>query len=138
MVSIRSLPLIVVVLLLLSPATPASGHMSEFSIEGISFPCAEGVQFPCTEADYDSISGTISCTAGERYLLVAKVVDSPSYEGKGRVKGTCTGDAQDWLVELTVEDGVGDAACPLRISAKAHTKVGGTGHDEDRHTWADC
>ena len=126
---VRTLVLPVVVgMLLIGAATPASAHISSFSVEGASNECAEP---PCP-ADWDGVFGWITCTEGERYLIVAKVLDSPSYEGKGYAKGTCTGSQQGWRADLTEERGVAVEKCPVQWSASANTKSDGTAHGSAR------
>lgn len=112
--------------LLLVPATAASAHIEDFG--NLTKVVDAG-----GDIEPDAVQGTIRCTEGERFLVTAKVVEEPSYVGKGRVKGVCTGSNQDWTAPLTDESGTatGGAFC---ISAKAHTKIDGVPHDEARRS----
>ncbi len=128
----RFVPLVAAAFLLV-PALPASAHIEAFSVTGVS--AREGApreDYDFVPYDYETVYGLITCTAGEKYLVTAKVIDD-SYRGKGRTKGTCTGESQEWVVQLTDESGVGDL-CYERVSAKAQTKINGVPHDEERHT----
>ena len=114
----------------LLPAPPAAAHIQTFAITNVVANPQAG--------EYQEIQGTITCTAGEGFLVTGKVTDSPSYVGKGRTKGACTGEQQSWVVTLTNESGVADFVCPQTIRAKAHTKLGGEPHDAASFTWVDC
>lgn len=116
---------IIVLMVLWAPST-ASAHINSFEIVDV-----DGHLVDFSGLNWDTVSGNITCDAGERYLVVAKVIDSPSYEGKGRAKGTCTGESQLWTVQLTDESGVGDAT-RVSVGATAHTKSNGEPHDRVR------
>ncbi len=119
----RFVPLMAAAFLLV-PAMPASAHIQDLYIGSVYE--REG------NNEWDAVNGTITCTEGERFLVTAKVIDE-SYVGKGRDKGTCTGSPQGWWVDLTNESGTADivSGAPCR-RAKAHTKINGVPHDEQR------
>ena len=120
----RFVPLMAAAFLLV-PALPASAHISSFTVED-----AHGNQGG-GGMDWDEVHGRITCTAGEKFLVTAKIIDDP-YRGKGWTRGTCTGESQVWTVQMAEEPhGVplGDG-CWERVRAKAHTKINGIHHDE--------
>lgn len=107
--------------------SPASAH-----IDDLDFSLASGSSGQ-SGIRWDTVSGSITCDEGERYRIVVKVLDSPSFEGKGSTKGTCTGDPQQWRVVLTDSSGSGDGGPCIVITA--HTKTPeGEPHDRAQVT----
>ena len=120
----RFVPLMAAAFLLV-PALPASAHIGYFVITG----AAGGDAGHPGEWRYTEVFGAIRCEEGERFLVTAKVIDD-SFIGKGRTKGTCSGQLQSWRLSLEHQSGFGDR-CWEVVAAKAHTKINGVDHAEE-------
>ena len=78
----------------LMPA-PAFAHVSAVTNDGFS--CA----IDCESQDIGPITGSITCTAGETFIIKASVRQNGQTVAVGRANGTCTGSSQEWGTNRT-------------------------------------
>lgn len=68
--------------------SPAQAHVSSAQIDNV---------FVDGSGQVDSITGRITCTAGETFLLRVTVRVPDGDSAIGRANGTCTGSPQQWM-----------------------------------------
>ena len=106
-------------------AGPAAAHIQQFQMRDVG-----NIQNGTV-----IISGTITCTAGEEWVVLINTqqkdpqTGEATYRGRGSDKGVCTGDRQRWRVVTDRILGDPDPG-PAHATAKARTFSGGVLHDE--------
>ena len=104
-------------------AGSAFAHVTSFVIEDGS--CA----VDCESLDITSLSGNITCTAGEEFFVKAALRQFGETVAVGRASGTCTGSLQNWETSEIRNFLALDCAYPLLLTGQAAThgqRVGDT------------